>query len=58
MPQWLPMRSWGSIILGLATAAVIAIDIPPPRRAGAGLHPGMSQKGGEGYFARGMEWRL
>ena len=36
IPQWLPILSWGSIILGLATAAVIAIDIPPPRRAGAG----------------------
>jgi hypothetical protein len=36
MPQWLPILSRGSIILGLATAAVIAIDIPPPRRAGAG----------------------
>jgi hypothetical protein len=26
MPQWLPILSWGSFILDLATAAVIAID--------------------------------
>jgi len=27
MPQWLPILSWASFILGLATAAVIAIDV-------------------------------
>ena len=27
MPQWFPILSWGLFILGLATAAVIAIGV-------------------------------
>jgi len=27
MPQWLPILSWGSFILGLPMAAGIAIDV-------------------------------
>ena len=41
------MVSWGSIIHGLATAAVIAIGTLPREPGGQLLHPGMSQKGGE-----------
>jgi hypothetical protein len=52
IPRWLPILSWGSIILGLATAAVIAIDIPPPRRAGAGRPTPASVNVAKGRKAR------
>jgi hypothetical protein len=41
-PQWLPILSWRSIIVGLATAAVIAIEFRHPAAQEPGgqlLHP-------------------